>query len=669
MANQKHNATLRIGAALDRSVGQAFKGVSANLKAVSKSISEVEKRQREMAKTRADLVKQGKAVDDLDREYEQLGRTLQSLQGQHRRLERLDNAISRVGGSFEALRTTAVRTGKAVGAAMAGITAGAVATARATAEYGAEMQRMATLSNTGTSEFQRWAAAARSVGIEEDKLSDILKDVNDRVGDFVQTGGGPMADFFEKIGPKVGVTAEDFRKLSGPQALQLYVSSLEKAKVNQQDFTFYLEAMASDSTLLLPLLRNNGAEMDRLGDAAARAGVILDEQAIAASVRYRQEWSAVGNAMRGVRNIIGVELIPVMTELASKARVWIEQHGPQIREVAARIGSAIRDGLPHVIEFGNGLFRIADAGVRMAATAADAIGGWENFGMALGAAFTLPLLFRIGAFAVALTRVGWAITAMGVAMAANPVGAAIAVLAVGATLLIANWSKVKPYFDWLWGKVKAAFTGARDAIRPVVDWLGGAADTLADGWQAFADSMSNIMTRVGDAFERAKTRAVAVVEWFKSNAAALDRATFGNPHGENATFRDSPIGSVREGSFLDRVLPGGKPQARAVGGAFEPGPLRVGERGEELVYASSRGYVAHNRALRGMEQRATRIRDMAQAASGALSPPRQAPRSAAGPVNITINQLPGQDPMALVREIKRQLRGEGRGDLFDGIHA
>ena len=54
------------------------------------------------------------------------------------------------------------------------------------------------------------------------------------------------------------MTAAQFRNLSGPQALQLYVSSLEKANLSQSQFTFFLEAIASDSSRLLPLLRDGG---------------------------------------------------------------------------------------------------------------------------------------------------------------------------------------------------------------------------------------------------------------------------------------------------------------------------------------------------------------------------------------------------------------------------
>lgn len=141
--------------------------------------------------------------------------------------------------------------GKAMGAIVAAAAPAMAAMGMAAADAAAEIQRSAQLANAAPSEFQGWAAGAKSVGIEQDKLADILKDVNDRVGDFIATGGGPMVDFFDRIAPKVGVTADQFRNLSGPQALQLYISSLEKANVNQQDFTFFLEAMASDSTALL----------------------------------------------------------------------------------------------------------------------------------------------------------------------------------------------------------------------------------------------------------------------------------------------------------------------------------------------------------------------------------------------------------------------------------
>jgi len=141
-----------------------------------------------------------------------------------------------------------------------------------------EMENAARLAGETSEDFQRIAFATKKYGIELEKTADILKDVKDKVGDFLATGAGPMADFFENIAPKVGVTADQFRNLSGKEALQLYVSSLEKANVSSNEMTFYMEAIASDAAALIPLLSNNSKELDALADKADKLGAVIDSR-------------------------------------------------------------------------------------------------------------------------------------------------------------------------------------------------------------------------------------------------------------------------------------------------------------------------------------------------------------------------------------------------------
>ena len=162
-----------------------------------------------------------------------------------------------------------------------GATAGLGALARGALETAKEISNLSKVANASEEELQKIAFGANTVGVSMEKTADIMKDVSDKVGDFLQTGGGPLKDFFENIAPKVGVTAEQFRNLSGPQALQLYVSSLEKANISQNEMTFFMEAIASDATLLLPLLRNNGEAMKKFGDEAERTGQVMDKETIA----------------------------------------------------------------------------------------------------------------------------------------------------------------------------------------------------------------------------------------------------------------------------------------------------------------------------------------------------------------------------------------------------
>lgn len=191
----------------------------------------------------------------------------------------------KVGKSLKALSIA----GLAVGIAVAEM-------GRRVAASGKQIENGARLANTGVEEFQRVAFAARSVGIENEKLADILKDTNDKFGEFLATGGGELKEFFDQIAPKVGVTAEQFRNLSGPDALQLYVSSLEKAGVNQQQMTFFMEALADEATLLIPLLRNNGAELKRLGNQTK----VYTQADIAGLKRLDQSYRNLGNAITGL---------------------------------------------------------------------------------------------------------------------------------------------------------------------------------------------------------------------------------------------------------------------------------------------------------------------------------------------------------------------------------
>lgn len=212
----------------------------------------------------------------------------------------------------------AAKVGAAIGAATAaGITALAALTV-STVRNANEIANLASVANASTTEFQKYAAGAKLVGIEQEKLADIFKDVNDKVGDFLNTGGGALADFFENVAPKVGVTADQFRNLSGPQALGLYVSSLEKAKVSQSDMTFYLEAIASDATALLPLLRNNAEGFKTFGDAAQAAGAILDEKTIKSASELQAATWLVEQSTTGLKNQLTSALILVLSDFATK---------------------------------------------------------------------------------------------------------------------------------------------------------------------------------------------------------------------------------------------------------------------------------------------------------------------------------------------------------------
>lgn len=216
------------------------------------------------------------------------------------------------------MRTMAAGTVKglaAMGAASVGALTGIVV---ASADAAAELNNLSMIAGTSNAQFQEMAYGAKFFGVEQDKLSDILKDVNDKVGDFITTGGGPMADFFNEIAPKVGVTAASFKDLSGPDALQLYVSSLEKANLTQQEMTFYMEAIASDSTALLPLLKDGGAALGEYAAEAQQLGLVLSDIDIAVLDQANKSVKKSADAFAGFAKQLGAKFAPVLTAISNE---------------------------------------------------------------------------------------------------------------------------------------------------------------------------------------------------------------------------------------------------------------------------------------------------------------------------------------------------------------
>lgn len=223
---------------------------------------------------------------------------------------------------FQAIKDDAVGMAKVGAAAFAGMAVAGTAAigvmVKEQTELAGEIVKLARISNTGVVAMQKLAIAARSVGVEQDTLGDIYKDTQDKIGDFLTTGGGAMADFFDSLPPSVDLTAEAFRNLSGPESLQLYYDTLQKANLSQSEMVFYMEGIASDASLLIPLLHDGGAGFDVWATAAENAGAIMDEKTIKSTQELRAANDLLTISAEGARVQFTSAFIPVLADLSNK---------------------------------------------------------------------------------------------------------------------------------------------------------------------------------------------------------------------------------------------------------------------------------------------------------------------------------------------------------------
>ncbi|MCK6052516.1 hypothetical protein [Moraxella osloensis] len=246
--------------------------------------------------------------------------------------------------SFDEIRQSAKEMAK-VG--MMGVVAGATAATTAIAamtveqvKLANELSKTALVANTTVTAIQKYTFAAKAAGIEQDKLADIFKDTQDKVGDFLSTGGGELQDFFKNVAPQAHLTADALRRLSGPEALQAMYDAMEKAKLSQSEMVFYMEGIADEASSLIPLLRDGGAGFKLWANAAENAGAVMDEKTIRASKELKASTDLLKLSYEGVKNQLTQALIPVLSDLAVKLT-----NDVTLKDNARKAGDSLATGL------------------------------------------------------------------------------------------------------------------------------------------------------------------------------------------------------------------------------------------------------------------------------------------------------------------------------------
>lgn len=177
---------------------------------------------------------------------------------------------------------------------------------------------------------------------------------------------------------------------------------------------------------------------------------------------------------------------------------------------------------------------------RSISNAVEWIGGWKNAAIALGVVLNAGLIVSmaqlvggIGQLAIAVggvlvkglmslatmvapvvvagfTAMTAAYGTMAAVFMATGIGAVIVLLGAAAYTLWQNWEPVKAWFIDLWAGVEGAFAGAMERIRPIVEWITGAAATVA----GIASKIGGFYASVyGGAFDAVKGAA----EWATSS--------------------------------------------------------------------------------------------------------------------------------------------------------
>lgn len=212
-----------------------------------------------------------------------------------------------------------IATGASAGAAALGVMI------KVSADAGREIDAFTKSANVSAETLQKWNFAGATVGIEQ--VGDIFKDVSDRVGEFITTGGGAMNDWFNTVGKQAGLTAKDFANLSGDQALQKFVTVSQQAGMNSAQLSHMLQSVSGDADKLLPLLINNGAGMKKLADEAAALGMVLSDKEVFQLKGLSTSITKATGLFSSMSKHISAKLAPVLDAVINMFTDWTKSVG------------------------------------------------------------------------------------------------------------------------------------------------------------------------------------------------------------------------------------------------------------------------------------------------------------------------------------------------------
>ena len=184
--------------------------------------------------------------------------------------------------------------------AIGSFTALAAATIKVTRQA-SELDRMAKRMGATTSAYQALDIAAKQYGSSGEQLSDITKDITDKVREFARDGTGAFQDVATELGlssDEAKTFANQLTNLSGEDQLKAIVSQLEAAGLSGQEMTQALESMGNDLSVLYPLLANNGAELDRIQNAFYGVNNQLSDEQRAKYKKFNEALDLLGGTIQ-----------------------------------------------------------------------------------------------------------------------------------------------------------------------------------------------------------------------------------------------------------------------------------------------------------------------------------------------------------------------------------
>ncbi len=251
------------------------------------------------------------------------------------------------------------KAGKTIGKTLTQVAAGAVAAAagvfklaESAAAAGDKTAKAAKQAGVAADQYQRVAFALERSGGSAAGLDRALRTMTLNLENAATKGSGPLADGLERI----GLRAEDLLGLSLEDRLAAIADRLALAGDESRQSAVAMQLFgAKGGAELKVLLDEGGAGIRALGDEAERLGLVMGDDALAASEEFTDAVHDLKRTLGALMRDVGLSIVPTVQNVIGRIKEWAvsnrELIATRVEEVIRAVMTALEQLIPPMLEF------------------------------------------------------------------------------------------------------------------------------------------------------------------------------------------------------------------------------------------------------------------------------------------------------------------------------
>lgn len=259
------------------------------------------------------------------------------------------------GGKFEKFGSVMKSVGKALAVTMAAIGTAAVAAgkqlwdmANGVAEAGDAIDKTSQKIGISAESYQEWDYVFQRCGADVNNLQTGMKKLSGVITD--AAGGSDSAA--QKLSA-VGLSIEDLNGKSQDEQLSIVISALQDMESGAARTAAANDLLGKSAVDMAAVLNMSAEETEALKQEAQDYGMVMSNEAVAASAAFEDSLTRMQGTMSGLKNRMVGELLPGITEILDGLSDLVagnEQAGEELTNGVTAVIETVTEMIPQAVE-------------------------------------------------------------------------------------------------------------------------------------------------------------------------------------------------------------------------------------------------------------------------------------------------------------------------------